>query len=513
MLIVSLCIFATGLLLLTLALRGRIAQRGQFCRKCRFDLAGIDLGEPTAQCPECGRAVSGGRRPRTVRRRRSRLLLGIATLLMLVFIIAAGISLSGSAAAVYRHMPERVVLNAAQWGSEPALDELITRSSKKDVLSDAGWQAAIEHALGLQSDESRVWDPRWGEVLYLGATGNHLRDEQLGRYVSTLDRVKVAMRSRVHAGTARLPMNISLVTDRGNAVSGGWLGLHRTLRITRAGVEGFERSQDPNGIGLPFAFTPQVQRNLGSMSMGMWPSIDITRAGRAPLAGQRLAVTIEYTVSIAHAEGEEPFFEKSGRFEQEIEVLPVDAEIVERAQPIGGVAAASRYFTIPDIAVTQPLPEGKGRTSNEMIAMFAFQKRRCPMAVAYRVYLRADSGQEFEIAQIVSEESPDSLSASGVMVNLRPGDDTGNASLLRAAGIMLDRGHATIVMRTTPDLAIDTPGIEQVMDLDLIFEDVPVVPSPPGQFNNSGAFGDSVAARALLDDPAPASGDQNGSTP
>ncbi len=149
----------------------------------------------------------------------------------------------------------------------------------------------------------------------------------------------------------------------------------------------------------------------------------------------------------------------------------------------------------------------------EMIAMFAFQKHQCPMAVAYRVFLRSDAGEEFEIAQIVSEESPSSLSGIGVMMNLRPGHDTQSARLLRAARTMLDQGHATLILRADPDLAIDTPGIDRVMDLDLIFEDVPVVPSQPGRFNNSGAFGDTVAARALPRELVPTDDHPQGYTP
>ena len=515
LLLLASIILCFSLMLFTLGLRGRVTQRGQFCRRCRFDLAGIGLDDPGARCPECGRALSGAKGRRTVLRRRSRLALSIAALLMLVSAIVAGISISGRAAVVYAHMPERIVLNAALWGSDPALDELISRSSKKDALSDGAWEVAIGYALTLQGDESRVWNPRWGEVLYLGATGGQLSDEQLGRYISKLDRVEVELRSRVLAGTARLPMTISFVSNRGNAITGGSLGLLRMLRITRAGVEGHEREADPDGSFHEIRLDPRVQSNLGMMSMGMSPNIKITKGSQPPQAGETLPVIVEYTISIAHTEGEEPFYEWSGRFEQTIEVLPIDSEIVERAQPIGGSAAASRYFTIPDIAVTQPLPEGLSKTASEMIAMFAFQKHQCPMSVAYRVFLRSDAGEEIEIDQVVSERSPGVLSGTSVMMYLRPGKDTQNARLLRAAQIMLDQGHATLVMRVDPDLAIDTPGIDRVMDLDLIFDDVPVVPSPPGQFNNSGMLGDTVAARALLDDPAPvpAETDQEGNTP
>ena len=50
MLAIGLTLLVAAIILLLLALRGRTIARGRFCRKCRFDLAGLTA---PAACPEC----------------------------------------------------------------------------------------------------------------------------------------------------------------------------------------------------------------------------------------------------------------------------------------------------------------------------------------------------------------------------------------------------------------------------------------------------------------------------
>jgi hypothetical protein len=92
-----LALVLTGAVLLVIGLRGRREGRDPHCRRCGYNLTGLDRAAPDARCPECGGGLAG---PRTVRigrraRRRRPLAWGAA-----LFLVGAA-PLSGSVAALF----------------------------------------------------------------------------------------------------------------------------------------------------------------------------------------------------------------------------------------------------------------------------------------------------------------------------------------------------------------------------------------------------------------------------
>ncbi|MEZ6164341.1 MAG: zinc ribbon domain-containing protein [Phycisphaerales bacterium] len=144
MLIVSLILILIGLALLVLAMRGRIVARGSFCRACGFDLHGLMADDEASKCPECGREVGKPGTTRAIRKARSRRLLVVSIVLLL---IGSGLSVmhfSGNASSFYSAMPHRIVLSASKWGDDDAIDELIARLSPKQQTPEWVWEDAID---------------------------------------------------------------------------------------------------------------------------------------------------------------------------------------------------------------------------------------------------------------------------------------------------------------------------------------------------------------------------------
>lgn len=92
-----LALVLTGAALLVIGLRGRRDGRDPHCRRCGYNLTGLDRAAPEARCPECGDGLGGPRAVRMGRRaRRGRPLAWGATL----FLLGAA-PLSGSVAALF----------------------------------------------------------------------------------------------------------------------------------------------------------------------------------------------------------------------------------------------------------------------------------------------------------------------------------------------------------------------------------------------------------------------------
>ncbi len=186
MIIIGIVLLGVGLLVSILAFRGRVVARGQFCKKYRFDLAGLDLDAADARCPECGRGIHQESSRRTLLRRRSRLGLIAATLLLVSGFGAIGVGAAGKTNAIITAMPDSVVLWLTDLGVDEALDELVVRVSKvPGTMSAKSWDDAIEQGLAFQADKTLVWDVRWGEVLVIAMLEKCLVGDALYKFVES----------------------------------------------------------------------------------------------------------------------------------------------------------------------------------------------------------------------------------------------------------------------------------------------------------------------------------------
>jgi hypothetical protein len=186
LLFVLLAIMALGVVLVRLGWRGRAVNDHPICRRCRFDLVGLEPLPP--RCPECGqelhraRAVEIGAR----RRRRGLLCAGIVVLLLVLGgVVGGGVLLSGRVN-IYAHLPEAALLRIAKAAvpqSTRAIDEMTSRLVA-GTLSQATIEKAAEHALERQGDPQGVWISAWGEFLAAAGGAGNLTEAMLDRFVN-----------------------------------------------------------------------------------------------------------------------------------------------------------------------------------------------------------------------------------------------------------------------------------------------------------------------------------------
>ncbi len=186
MIIIGIVLLSVGLLVSLLAFRGRVVARGQFCRKCRFDLVGLDIDSPQAKCPECGSETHQDSARRPLLRKRSRVGLGVALIIMLAGGAGIWAGAAGKTGSIITAMPDPIVLWLTDWGVDEALDELVVRTSKvPNTMSAKSWDDAIEQGLAFQADTAMVWDVRWGEVLLIAMLERRLAGDALYKFVES----------------------------------------------------------------------------------------------------------------------------------------------------------------------------------------------------------------------------------------------------------------------------------------------------------------------------------------
>jgi hypothetical protein len=473
----SIILLVLALVMIVLGIRGRVIERGRFCRSCRFDLQGISPDDPTARCPECGRLVSMGRTPRRVMRKRMRVVIVLGVLVFLVSGGYLGIQLSGSAGAIYRVMPNPVVLNFSIWGSDDALDALIDRiNTDNDAITEDQWDALIEHAF-IRLDATDIeWNPHWGQVLYVATLTNRLSIDELKRYIEQISKLNLSVKDRVLAGAEDATVSIELVSHRASASTGGQLPYRYLLKIKRSGLEGWERegsaqfdTMHPSGLRLNMSTAPVG----GWFSSSVATEIDLTRDGATPAIDEELRLVVETSLEVVPNDGGEALFSIDHRFTSDITVLDPDAELVGRLIPTERIDKLAECITLHPILVKHPDDwVDDGSLINPMIS-YTIQLQDTPHPIAYTINFLSPAGEELELGNLV--ELPRSGINGLARIAQPKNDDPAQAERIRRiAREMLEQGKATLILRVTPALANDAEGIDEVLDLDILVRNVQV---------------------------------------
>lgn len=162
---------------IALLLRGRAGRRindHPVCRRCRFDLFGL---EPRTRCPECANDVSSPSAVRIGQRMPlfAHTLAGVLSLIVAVVVLGGALSGRVTRANLVRFEPDwLLVAQADGWlcNAEPiVLDELLRRIDAR-TLANHDIAKLASRALAVQSSAARAWDQRWGDLFVHG----HLRD-------------------------------------------------------------------------------------------------------------------------------------------------------------------------------------------------------------------------------------------------------------------------------------------------------------------------------------------------
>ena len=179
-----------GFVLLVRAIIGRLISDHPYCRRCRYDLVGLNLSTPTP-CPECGDTVLIDSRSVLNGRRKVRYWLLLIALLFLI-VGSAGIgypAIKNHPALwrvdwnlLYEHSPESTLRLYESLGDEEAVSELWQRMNKA-TLSDKGLRVLIDRAMEHIADPTAQYSHYWGGVLLYALYDNQLTASERAAYI------------------------------------------------------------------------------------------------------------------------------------------------------------------------------------------------------------------------------------------------------------------------------------------------------------------------------------------
>lgn len=474
MIIIGIIVCLIGLVLLILAWRGRVAARGQFCRKCRFDLAGLDLEFDDSKCPECGSSVSQIAQQRGYIRQSSRL--GVAAAVILMLSGGGGIwaGAAGKSGAIIAAMPDGILLWMTDLGVDVALDELVVRVSRApSTLSSESWDHAIEAGLAHQADTTISWDVRWGEVLYQGLILSRMSDEQLKQYFVNADEIKLTIRDRVHPGASGFGYMLEWEMTRYKMITGGFVDYQQDHRVMAYGVKGEEpiwtSGLDNRKARISLLFSPNGQPNI----RGPWMRSTTWRMNDyfAHEPGNVVDVYFDYEMTIVPIGETEPIVRHTAREEFTIQIIDEDEPIVRTNNDEAAALFVMENLQIAPLKITRQILEPKPNHWTPILTTtFTASVPFDPLAL--EVFLLID-GQEILVGDIAHRYSERQF-GSFLSWTFDPEDNEGLEAAARVHDRLIEEGTVTVIVRTNAALIKDIPGVEEVLGVDLMFEDVPI---------------------------------------
>ena len=459
-----------ALLIFIFAWRGWVVARGQFCKKCRFDLAGLDLDSLDVRCPECGRQVHNEAARREILRRSSRLGLVVAGALLLASAGILWFGVSGKGGMVLGMFPDSTVFWLNDLGVDEALDEVVVRVSRTSQrMDDAYLVRAIEDALAHQADLEQVWDPRWGEVLSVMFGNPLMTDEQMAQYIANGIEITAEIRDRVEQGAEGVSYKITTSTGRISALNFNNMRYYIFKKPIECGVVG----------GAPFAY-PQyagagenlVIGNFGSSSSSWDGTIYPAMGEFEAKPGTVVDVYVEYELRYSSMGGKS-FSAGRHRIEQSVLILAPDEPIVPAFDNPALAEQVCKAISVSTVRVIQDVYDADPMRGHSVLAI---RTQFEPMAVstAFDVFLRFADGEEINIGGMIYHD-PDQQYGGGILT--WPGGIFTNEVRTPTISIverLKAEGRVDVLLRTNPRLADDIPGIERVLDVSLEFLDIPV---------------------------------------
>ena len=466
-------LLCVAVILVAIAFRGRVNQRGVFCRRCKFDLAGIDTDTTQARCPECGSDVSSASARRTSLRRRSPLMLGVASVLILLSVALLGFGVSGKSGIVLGWLPDETVLWLTEQGMGEALDELVVRvSDAADPLPDELWKRAIEDALTHQADQSQVWDPRWGEVLSVSFGNPLMTDAQMEQYIGNGFQVEAVIRDRVHRAEEWVDVTLTPKATRISSLNYNNTAYYLAIRPITAGVVGEEpfsyRSND--GFLTNFAIS-----SYGSYMVPWSGQIKPTETGFDVEPGTEVPVFIEYELKLIES-GRMSYLAGHYRSEQSVLVLPEHEPIVPLftdptlAQQMRDSAKVTPLRVLTNIL--GPNKNAYGSYDGYSVIGMRMEFDTLPAPIALVISIRFADGTLVELGEWIQH---DLTRNKGIAVWPKGYyDPEAHERATALIDRLLEEGVVDVVFHTDATRADHTPGIDRVLELAFEIEDVPV---------------------------------------
>ncbi len=493
-------LLALSLILLLLALRGRLTVRGLFCRRCKFDLAGLDPARDNPTCPECGRDLSQPKATRATLRRSSRAGVAVGVLMLLGGGVLTGISVTNNIPRIFAAMPDRVVLGLHALGVDAAFTEIATnRLSRTNPLPESTWRALIDDAAAWQADENLAWDPRHGEVLALAMISGRLTDEEVSRYIRLATETATEFPPDIRFGAANAGLMVSRINSaRSAAMNQMGVATHGQeqimvwIKIVRAGTRDPDTRAELNSTSGGFFSIPGPFGRSSNSSQIRLPLETLDWSAVKP--GDELTLFTEYEVTVQRHQSRSTIVSWTQSDAGRVLVLPADASIVTLNTDPDTIAS---FFDHPRVRVG-PIsiadPDKRSVATNFVeLARAEVVLSKLPVAIAGDLYVLHD-GRETRFGGITAA-AIQGLSMQTVTFRLTDAAEIDEA-LLQS---WLDAGRVTMELRPSQSMAERTHNIREILGVPLRFVGVPVTAVE----NTRTTFGETPEPTDTIGRPVP----------
>jgi hypothetical protein len=201
LLVLAAVVLCAAVVLLAVAVRGRRVDNHPICRKCGFDLFGLDQA---VNCPECGADLSADMISVGHRRVRRRLLaVGILLALPALALVATLITLNVRKTNFVQIKPVWWLLRDDD--AEAAAE--LNRRLSLNKLSPAQISQITETALRFQANPKHTWLGGWGDFIEVARDSKSVSDAQWQRYAKQAAVLQLQARPNVRRGD-KLPVRI-----------------------------------------------------------------------------------------------------------------------------------------------------------------------------------------------------------------------------------------------------------------------------------------------------------------
>ena len=487
MLILSIVLLVIGMLVFILALRGRMVERGSFCRRCRFDLAGLPTEPPASKCPECGADIAVPRATRPDLRRRRPIVLTLGIVLLLSGLTLMGIVASNNTAKIMAPLPDRVVLTLHALGMDAAFTEIATnRLAQTKPLSDETWDELIADAIAHQKDINTIWDPRHGEVLLRAFMTGRMNDEQIEQYFELGYTNSVEFPDEVRYGAKEVGVSVVRSTGgRISALSGNFGQLTdpvdavwNRIEITAVGLVEPECTSEMDSAGWTGLSIPGPSSGGGRGSIGATIKMDGFNWSKVE-PGKEYAFFVEYEIRVARMSDDYVHYRTQQRVTRPVKILPQDAELVALDTHPDTIALFRDRMAIR-LSPLRIIPKAQRKRprANPYSIDIGVMAANLPVAVVGHVFV-IHGGKEYLVGE-ASMTSIGSYQISGInQSNTTAIDD----SILQQ---WLDAGQVIIEIRPDPRLAEKTPGVDRILGVPVRFAPVPVTEEDISNLNTIG---------------------------
>ncbi len=384
MLPTALILTGLGVLMLLLALRGRVTARGLFCRRCKFDLAGLDPARDNPTCPECGRDLTQPRSTRTTLRRIHRPALAAAILCVL---FATPLFLTQSAAVrawLVTRAPDPALAWLERLDLEGADAEIIARLA--DPLKHrTAFLDRIDRAIDRVLTDKLNAPANDRAVVLTALRNTQLSEAQAARFLEAVIDARIAIRDKAHPHQTTVPSAWTVnarfheffppdeMFAGGNPAYSIEHGFHR-------GGPAATVTLDPT---KPPAYDTRALQFYGGRSLMPDDTTPLRDRGTPePAPGDSIAVHAALSVRIHSPRSPDPILTIWRTAEQTVTIVPADQPLVPTVDDPEALAALAATLSMREVRVF-------GSPDSPLLAAFAISDAPAPAHAAFRSTMTA----------------------------------------------------------------------------------------------------------------------------